>query len=199
MARELRDFSDEELMLAYAAGDASAFEVLYARHEAGMFRFVSRLLGSSLAAQVEAVFQDAWGRIIAGRKAFLPQSARWRTWALTLAYQAALDRLRIRDASTEPAFDDSAPLDWLVPALGAPTSSADDGAHWHAAGQKLLQCLELLPAAQRAAFLLHHEDGASLEDLARRLDLPLETVSSRLRGALQKIHGCMGGYLTDAP
>jgi RNA polymerase sigma-70 factor (ECF subfamily) len=59
----------------------------------------------------------------------------------------------------------------------------------------LLHCLEDLPAPQRAAFLLHHEDGASVEDLAQRLSLPFETAKSRLRYALRKLRGCMGAYL----
>ena len=49
--------------------------------------------------------------------------------------------------------------------------------------------------AQRAAFLLHHEEGAPLEDLAQRLALPFETAKSRLRYALQKLRGCMQAYL----
>ena len=49
--------------------------------------------------------------------------------------------------------------------------------------------------AQRAVFLLHHEEGAPLEDLAQRLALPFETAKSRLRYALQKLRGCMQAYL----
>ena len=42
---------------------------------------------------------------------------------------------------------------------------------------------------------LHHEDGASVEDLAQRLGLGFETAKSRLRYALQKLRGCMRRYL----
>ena len=73
--------------------------------------------------------------------------------------------------------------------------SAEDTAFWRAAGQQLLQCLDALPDAQRTAFLLHHEDGASVEELAQRLGLGFETVKSRLRYALQKLRGCMQAYL----
>ena len=74
--------------------------------------------------------------------------------------------------------------------------SSEEQAFWRAAGTQLLHCLEALPELQRAAFLLHHEDGASVEDLAQRLALPFETARSRLRYALQKLRGCMGEYLT---
>lgn len=59
----------------------------------------------------------------------------------------------------------------------------------------MLHCLDGLPPAQRAVFLLHHEDGLSLDELARALDLGFETAKSRLRYAMNKLRGCMGAYL----
>jgi hypothetical protein len=66
-----------------------------------------------------------------------------------------------------------------------------------ARGRRASCCIAWSAAAdaQRAAFLLHHEDGASVEDLAQRLALPFETAKSRLRYALKKLRGCMGAYL----
>ena len=198
MPAPLRDLPDEDLMLAYARGDAAAFDVLYARHESALYRFVRRLLGAALSAQVDEVFQDAWLRIVAARAAFLPQGAAWRTWAFTIAHNAAMDRLRVagREVSVD-ASDDDEPLDWLMARLDRVAPSSEDQAFWRAAGARMLDCLEALPAAQRAAFLLHHEDGASVEDLAQRLALPFETAKSRLRYALRKLRGCMAEYLVD--
>ncbi len=188
---------DDQLMLAYAAGDAAAFNALYARHEGALFRFVRRLLGSALVAQADEVFQDTWLRIVSARDSFSPQGAAWRTWAFTIAHNVAMDRLRVsgREIGVDTPEDGSDPLDWLQPAIDMAHPSAEDVAFWRAAGQQLLTCLDALPDAQRAAFLLHHEDGAEVEDLAQRLGLPFETVKSRLRYALQKLRGCMGRYL----
>ena len=188
---------DDQLMLAYAAGDAAAFNALYARHEGALYRFVRRLLGSALLAQADEVFQDTWLRIITARNGFSPQGATWRTWAFTIAHNVAMDRLRVsgREAYLDSTDDGSDPLDWLQPAIDMAHPSAEDVAFWRAAGQQLLTCLDALPDAQRAAFLLHHEDGTAVEDLAHRLGLPFETAKSRLRYALQKLRGCMGRYL----
>lgn len=196
MPRALRDLPDEDLMLAYAGGDAAAFDVLYGRHEAALYRFVRRLLGAPLAAQADEVFQDAWLRIVAARAGFVPHGAAWRTWAFTIAHNAAMDRLRVagREVTLERE-DDEDPLDWLMARLDHAAPSSEDHAFWRAAGAQLLHCLEALPDAQRAAFLLHHEDGATVEDLAQRLALPFETAKSRLRYALRKLRGCMGRYL----
>jgi RNA polymerase sigma factor (sigma-70 family) len=195
------DMPDEALMQAYARGDEAAFERLYARHEAALLRFVRRLLGTRLAAQADEVFQDTWMRVIAAAASFDATRAQWRTWAFTIAHNLAMDRLRT--SGREHSIDDAAPhgdadadpLDWLQEALDLAHPATDDLAHWRAAGRQLLQCLDALPAAQRAVFLLHHEDGSSVEDLAARLGLGFETAKSRLRYALAKLRGCMQHYL----
>ena len=211
----MQTLSDEQLMQAYAAGDVAAFDVLYARHEGALFRFVRRVLGSKLTAQADEVFQDCWLRIVTARDSFAPERGRWKTWAYTVAHNLAMDRLRVsgREVSLDgmSEVDDergggasSGDIGWLRTSLGTtldPASdntpaSTEDIAHWRAAGQQLLHCLDALPALQRAAFLLHHEDGSSVEDLARALGLGFETAKSRLRYALQKLRGCMQPYLT---
>lgn len=197
------DMPDDDLMLAYARGDAVAFERLYARHEAGLYRFVRRLLGARFGAQVDEVFQECWLRIIAARESFVAGSARgtgrWRAWAYTIAHNAAMDRLRGsgREIQIDGGTDDEPGLDWLQAQLGMAHPSAEDEAFWRAAGQQILHCLDELPAEQRAAFLLHYEDGDTLEGLATRLGLAFETAKSRLRYALKKLRRCMRHYLVD--
>lgn len=71
---------DEELMLAYRAGDAGAFETLYARHRAALFRFVLRSV--KVRASAEELFQETWMRVIEARSRYAPQ-ARFTTWLYT--------------------------------------------------------------------------------------------------------------------
>ena len=194
------DPSDDALMRAFAQGAPRAFEQLYARHQAALYRFVRRLLGVVCAAQVDEVFQDTWLRVIAARERWTPQGASFRTWLFTLAHHRAIDCLRKsgrevsqdRDDDAEPWQPDGAPwLQWPAP----DSADAEDRTFWRAAGQRLLDCLEGLPAAQKTVFLLHHEDGLSLAELAGALELGFETAKSRLRYAIAKLRGCMGAYL----
>jgi RNA polymerase sigma-70 factor (ECF subfamily) len=204
-ATEREAMPDDQLMLAYAQGDGAAFDVLYARHEGGLFRFVKRLLGARLAAQADEVFQDTWVRIISARGSFSPQGAAWRTWAFTIAHNLAMDRLRVSgrevalDAHPDDGDDAFPALDRGVRGAALDASahpSAEELAFWRAAGRRLLACLDELPAEQRAAFLLHHEDGLTVEALAASLGIGFETVRSRLRYGLQKLRGCMERYLS---
>ena len=71
---------DDHLMRAYAQGDARAFDALYQRHHAALYRFVRRVLGRALAQQADEVFQDTWARVIQARQRWAQQGASFRTW-----------------------------------------------------------------------------------------------------------------------
>ena len=191
---------DDQLMSAYAGGDATAFDALYARHESALLRFVRRLMGVRLAPEVEEVFQETWMRIIAARQSYAPQGATWRTWAFTIAHNLAMDRLRQSgrevtfyahdedgDATDAARLFGRGLLSGSVSPSDAAHPSAEELAFWRAAGRRLLACLDELPDDQRSAFLLHHEEGFTVELMASTLDIGFETVRSRLRYAMKKL------------
>jgi len=199
---DMQEATDDALMAAYAAGDVSAFEALYARHRAGLYRFIRRLLGPALAAQTDEVFQDTWLRVVHARMQWLPQGASFRTWLFTLAHHRVVDLWRRSGREVSLDLDDEAgPWEpqgaawqqWPAPASAAP--QAEELAFWRRAGERLLQCLDELPLPQRSAFLLHHDDGLPLSEVAAALDVGFETAKTRLRYAMSKLRRCMGAYL----
>ena len=164
------------------------------------------LLGSAAATQADEVFQDTWLRAIQARARLAAAGAAFRTWLFTLAHHRAVDCLRKtgREVSSTPEDkDDGEP--WLpegTPWVGWPAApeppQADDKAFWRAAGQKLLDCLDGLPLAQKSAFLLHHEDGLSVVKWRRPWRWAFETAKTRLRYAMGRLRACMGAYLPTA-
>jgi RNA polymerase sigma-70 factor (ECF subfamily) len=196
------DTPDDTLMNAYAGGDAAAFEALYSRHQAGLYRFVRRLLGPSLASQADEVFQDTWLRVVNARASWQPQGASFRTWLFTLAHHRVIDvwRRSGREVSLTTGDDDTpwepeaaAGVPWQQ--WPAAAQQSDDIAFWRRAGERLLACLEELPLPQRSAFLLHHDDELPLAEVARTLEVGFETAKTRLRYAMSKLRACMGAYL----
>ena len=190
--------ADEVLMRQFCAGDGRAFHTLYVRHEKPLYRYVRRILGAGLVTQVDEVFQDTWMKLVDARDSWQPrENASFKTWLYTLAHHRAVDILRKsgREISADEGWaDDDAKSAWQQwPAATA--EQPEQKAFWNKAGQQLLHCLEGLPALQRAAFLLHHEDGLSLEEMTQVLNAEFETVKSRLRYALSKLRTCMGAHL----
>jgi RNA polymerase sigma factor (sigma-70 family) len=190
--------SDEDLMRQFCAGETHVFQLLYARHEKPLYRYLRRLLGHAEASQAEDVFQDTWIKLVDARDNWQARdNATFKTWLYTLAHHRAIDILRKsgRELSVEgnATADDGDPWQ-LWPATQA--EQPEQQAFWRKAGQQLLDCLEGLPALQRAAFLLHHEDGLTLDEISQVIDAEFETVKSRLRYALSKLRTCMGAHLS---
>jgi len=200
------DPADDQLMRAFAEGDGHAFERLYARHEQALYRFVRRLLGQAAAAQVDEVFQDTWMRAIEARASWQPRGAAFRTWLFTIAHHRAIDCLRRSgrevslagdeaDGDGEPFEPGGTPWSGWPAAPAGHDANADDRLFWRRAGQRLLDCLEGLPLPQKTAFLMHHDDGLAVDEIARALEVGFETAKTRLRYAMAKLRTCMGAYL----
>lgn len=187
---------DDALMAAYAAGRDAAFDALYRRHESGLYRFVRRLLGPSLAAHTDEVFQDTWLAVVRSRGTWSREGAQFRTWLFTLAHRRVIDVWRRSGREVSVDTDDGAPWEPEgAPWAGWPAPQAEDLAFWRRAGARLLDCLEQLPLPQRSAFLLHHDDELPLAEVARALDVGFETAKTRLRYAMGKLRTCMGAHL----
>jgi len=179
------DPSDEELMLRYAAGEAAAFDRLYARHRGSLFRFIQRQCKERT--QAEEIFQEVWMNLIKSRERYTV-AARFRTYLYTLAHNRMIDHFRRR--SSEPIRVDNDPEEGLDVIAGLPASRVDEP-HVRVLsrqqGECLLRLLEGLPSAQREVFLLTEEGGLSLREIAETTGVSFETAKSRLRYATARL------------
>jgi len=175
---------DEDLMLAYAAGDAAAFDALYARHKGGVYRYLLRQCREGGIA--DEMFQDVWMNLIRARASYVP-SAKFSTWLYRLAHNRLIDHYRASGLVSLVSADDEAHTD-VVAALPA---NHDDQPERRAENQelgvRLKDAVAVLPFAQREAFLLQQEGGLSLAEIAELTGTGVETVKSRLRYATNKL------------
>ncbi|HVP89341.1 MAG TPA: RNA polymerase sigma factor [Casimicrobiaceae bacterium] len=176
--------SDEELMLAYAAGDAAAFDMLYARHKGGVYRYLARQCRQSGVA--DELFQDVWMNLIRARASYAP-TAKFTTWLYRLAHNRMIDHFRASGHLTLVSSDDEAHEDAVMALPAARASEPEPRAENRELGERLRAALAALPPAQREAFLLQQEAGMSLAEIAALTGVGAETVKSRLRYALSKL------------
>ncbi|MCX4062943.1 RNA polymerase sigma factor [Pseudomonas sp. S1Bt30] len=172
--------SDEALLARYRAGDAAAFEVLYARHRQGLYRFLVSL--SNKAELAEEIYQDTWLSLI--RSATSPQGrASFRTWLFQIARNRLIDHWR-KHGIHNPLHDSYDEQLHAQPDHGPgpeqQLSLSRDQARLDAA-------LQDLPEDQREVFLLRLHGDLDVPQIAALTQTPLETVKSRLRYAQQKL------------
>ncbi len=186
--------SDEDLMLAYAAGDATAFDALYARHKGGVYRYLLRQCRQSSVA--DELFQDVWTNLIRARASYAP-TAKFTTWLYRLAHNRLIDHYRASGHLTLISMDDEAHEDAVAGIPAARSDEPQPRAENRELGERLLAALATLPPAQREAFLLQQEGGLSLAEIAELTGVGAETVKSRLRYAVAKLRGELRGRLPD--
>lgn len=172
--------TDEDLMLAYGEGDLLAFEELYRRHRAPLYRFLLRSLRHR--ADADELFQETWSRVVRARERYRPQ-ARFGTWLIQIAHNLLRDRLRRQRARPEEPASDELLAVFEAPAEGGPERVLSEFEE----RRRLQLALEELPDEQRVAFLLRVENGLGLEEISAITGAGRETVKSRLRYALARI------------
>ena len=178
--------TDEDLMLAYAAGDIAAFDALYARHKGGVYRYLLRQSRQSGVA--DELFQDVWLNLIRARSSYAP-TAKFTTWLYRLAHNRLIDHYRASGHLTLVSADDEAHEDAIAALPGARSDDPRVRAENRELGERLRAAVAALPPAQREAFLLQQEGGLSLAEIAAVTGVGTETVKSRLRYALAKLRG----------
>lgn len=171
--------SDETLMLAYAAGQAAAFETLYARHRGPLYRFIDRQLRNT--ALTDEMFQDVWQRVISARAGWRPEAA-FTTWLFRIAHNRLNDHwraLKHRPAAPVDADERAA----RVPDPHTPERTLSDFEQ----RRQLQRALAELPDEQREVLLLRLEQELTLDEIGEITGVGRETVKSRLRYAMDKL------------
>jgi RNA polymerase sigma-70 factor (ECF subfamily) len=173
------DASDETLMLAYAAGDVVAFEQLYARHRARLYRYLLRHARDN--ALADEFFQDVWQRVIAARAGWKPDAG-FATWLFTIAHHRLGDHwrsLKHRPPTPGDAEERAARI--------ADPDTPERVLSEFERRRQLQLALDELPGEQREVLLLRLEQELTLEEIAEVTGVGRETVKSRLRYAMDKL------------
>jgi RNA polymerase sigma-70 factor, ECF subfamily len=174
--------TDEFLMRAIARGDKRAMQVLFARHNVRVYRFIVRLVGDSATAEdlVSEVFLDVW------RKASQFEGrSQVSTWLLAIARFKALSQLRSR---TVDHLDDEA-----AHAIEDPSDSPEAALEKKDRGTMLRKCLMQLSQAHREVIDLVYYHEKSMEEAAVILQIPEATVRTRMFYARKRLAELLKG------
>ena len=168
-----------------AGGDRAALRLVYQDTSAKLFGVCLRILNDR--SEAEDVLQEVYVTVWRKAAAFDPGRASPITWMVAIARNRAIDRLRSSAVSRR-----SEPIE-AADAVSDPAPAASERVELAQQHQRLAGCLEELEArhstAIRAAFL----DGATYEELAARMNVPLGTMKSWIRRGLLKLRACLEG------
>lgn len=175
----LPDATSEELLVAVAGGDTTAFSVLYDRVTPQVLGVALRVLRDR--ALAEEVSQEVMVEVWRKATRFDPERGTASGWITTLAHRRAVDRVRSEQASRDrddrvSRRDEPRAFDAVADEVQVRLD------HW-----QVRRAMAELTERQREAIELAYFGGHTYRDVARVLDIPEGTAKSRLRDGLLRL------------
>jgi RNA polymerase sigma-70 factor, ECF subfamily len=171
------------LLAAVAKGDQAAFERLYAATRAKLYGVLLRILGKPELA--DDVMQETYLKVWKMADSFDPTIASPITWMVAIARNRAIDIVRKKaDLSVEDSPEAMSVAAEAPPPLARREMTEEL--------RRLLTCLGKLDPEKQRIVLLAYYSGWSREQLAQKLDIPVNTIKTWLRRSLLEIRECMG-------
>ncbi|MGV3635149.1 MAG: sigma-70 family RNA polymerase sigma factor [Pseudorhodoplanes sp.] len=176
------DASDiSRLLTRVGLGDRDAFRQLYGATSAKLFGVCIRVLKNRTDA--EDVLQDVYIKIWSNASAYQVSGYSPMTWLITIARNQSIDRLRSRRSGAT----DLSEAENLADAKPTPEQSAVRVGE----ADRLRQCLDQLAPDRAKAVQAVYLEGYSYQEMADRLNQPINTVRTWLRRSLISLRECL--------
>jgi len=184
--------SDEDLMLAFGAGEAAAFDQLVARHKRGLYNFLLRSVHNQ--SRAEELLQEVFLRVIRAKDRY-QRTARFTTWIYTIARNLCVDESRRQkfrrtlplEAKRKGRGEDSGLS--ILDVTEAGEVGTDSASEAPKIRERVAAAIENLPDDQREVFVMRQFGGLSFKQIGEAVGAPENTVKSRMRYALEKLRG----------
>ncbi len=169
MLSDTSRLSDAALLRRVHAGEESAFDLLYRRHQGRIYRYALRMSGSPEAA--EDVVQEVFLAVIRGARGFDAAHGALASYLFGMARN-----LLFRQGGAPPA-------DELEEGSAVIDADPLEGLHQAEQVERVRQALAGLPAHYREAVVLCDLEELSYAEVAEMLGVAVGTVRSRLHRA----------------
>jgi RNA polymerase sigma-70 factor, ECF subfamily len=169
------------LISRVALRDRAAFDRLYQLTSSKLFAVCMRILRERSEAEdaLQEVYVRVWGRA----ERFAASDASPISWLVAIARNHCIDRIRARKA---PAVNLDDALEIADGGMDPEASAVNKGE-----GARIDRCMGELDKDRALAVRAAYVEGFSYEDLARRFNVPLNTMRTWLRRSLMKLKECL--------
>ncbi len=173
----ISSLQDEALIRLIARKQVDALGELYDRYNRLVFSLAFFMVGDH--ATAEEITQDAFTRLWEQAVNYRPEQAKVKTWLISIARNRTIDELRRRKARPSPVL--------LEDVWQDSESNLEDTVDGRADSSRVREALAELPAEQRKVLVMAYFGGYSQTEISTALTLPLGTVKTRMRLAMQKL------------
>jgi RNA polymerase sigma-70 factor, ECF subfamily len=176
------DTAEEQLARA-RDGESNAFALLVRGHQRSVYSLALRMLGTKEAA--DDLAQDVFLQLHLNLRA-IESAAHVGFWLRRVVTHRAIDKLRQRPRFEIASIDDE-------PEIADTSAPADPLLQ-----RQLRSLVAELPASARAVVLLRYQEDLDPLEIARTLDMPVNTVKSHLKRSLAALRERLATTSTSA-
>jgi RNA polymerase sigma-70 factor, ECF subfamily len=172
-----RHISETEIVACLQRGENSGYELICDRYEAMLFGIISRIVEDH--ADAENLLQDCFVKVWRNINTYDSSKGRLATWLINIARNTAIDFTRSKFYSQKRKNQN---IEYLVSSTfdvsDAPIMLETIG---------LRQVVEGLPPQYKQVIEWMYFDGYTQQEIADKFSIPLGTVKTRTRMALQEL------------
>ena len=178
---------DEALPRLIASKNEPSLGELYERYGKLVFSLAFNTLGEATLA--EEITQDVFLRVWERGDSYLPEQGKVIAWLARIARNRAIDVLRRQKVRPEGHSASWAEMESQEPAA---TTNLEEEVELAQQKKRIRQAISQLPEEQKQALALAYFKGRSHQEISAELGVPLGTIKTRIRLAMQKLSHLLG-------
>lgn len=175
---------DAELMLRVREGDSQSFALLLAKHRTPVIHFLYRMIQNQAVA--EELAQEVFLRVYRSRASYEP-TAKFTTWLFRIASHVALNHIRDGKHERNQESLDQESDEGMSRQVASEAPTVEQMMVREAKFEEIRRAIQLLPAKQRAAVLMHKYQEMEYAQIAAALESSESAVKSLLFRAYETL------------
>ena len=175
------DYSDQQLVVNYIAGDEKSLEILIKRYLKSIYGFVYCYVGDKQ--EAEDITQEVFIRVWRNLKKF-DQNKNFKTWIFSIAKNASFDWLKKKKTIPFSNFENKKGENLFAEMLTDPALLPDKVFEQVSVAETLNTTINQLSSKYRTVLFLYYNDHFNFREIAGVLNESINTIKSRHLRAL---------------
>ena len=177
----LKMLTDEELVVAYAQGNNSAFDILLNRHKETVYSYIYFIVKNR--ELTEDIFQETFVKaIVTIKQGRYTENGKFRAWISRIAHNLIIDNYR-QEKNEQTVSNDDCEID-LFNNYKLSEGTVEDEMIKSQILADVKKLIEYLPENQKEVLLLRYYQDLSFKEIADITGVSINTALGRMRYAI---------------
>lgn len=191
MSTQIKDI---ELIQRVIERDSKALEALYDKYSPVLFTLINKILGSKEKAEIvlTEIFVIIWQKC----ELFNLETQNLFTWLILLTRNKSLDYLKRERGGQLPEYNDEYENSEIIPKISPEITPLDIEDSFYKR-ELIYTAMSNLTDAQQYVLSLAFYEGLNENDIAKKLNIPIPTIKSKLRVVLNSLRDVLDKETTQ--